>query len=124
MDDDKRLLIALISDSGMRFAEALGLAKDDLKIDVAVPHIDLKPHPWRSLKTASSTRTVPLVGASLRAAQRLAEHTSGPLLFPRYASPQRLARNGKTRLRESIRDGETEALSPAAAVGACRGYAD
>uniref|UniRef100_A0A9E8CP68 Tyrosine-type recombinase/integrase n=1 Tax=Bosea sp. NBC_00436 TaxID=2969620 RepID=A0A9E8CP68_9HYPH len=87
MNDDKRLLIALISDTGLRLAEALGLTKTDLKLHATVPHVDLKPHPWRSLKTASSTRTVPLVGASLSAAQRLAEITGGKRLFPRYATP-------------------------------------
>ncbi len=86
IDDDKRLLIALISDTGLRLAEALGLTKTDLKLHATVPHIDLQPHPWRSLKTASSIRTVPLVGASLLAAKRLAEATRGRLLFPTYAT--------------------------------------
>ena len=86
MDDDKRLLIALISDTGLRLAEALGLVKEDLKLHATVPHIALRAHPWRSLKTASSTRTVPLVGASLAAARRLAGSTRGNLLFPRYAT--------------------------------------
>ncbi|WP_146170105.1 hypothetical protein [Bosea sp. 124] len=71
MDDDKRLLIALISDTGLRLAEALELAKTDMTLLATVPHIDLKPRPWRLLKTASSTRTVPLAGASLLGAQRL-----------------------------------------------------
>ena len=44
LDDDIRWLVALISDSGMRLAEAAGLAKADLKLNHKIPHIDLKPH--------------------------------------------------------------------------------
>lgn len=86
VDDDKRLLVALISDTGLRLAEALGLLKSDLKLHESFPHVTLQAHPWRSLKTASSAREVPLVGASLAAALRLSETTNSRLLFPRYAT--------------------------------------
>jgi len=56
----------MISDTGMRLSEALGLTWDDVSIDHTYPHIKLKPHPWRSLKTAYSSRVVPLVGASYK----------------------------------------------------------
>ena len=59
--DERRLLIALISDTGMRLSEALGLVWDDVKLKYEYPHIDLKPHPWRRLKTSSSKRLIPLV---------------------------------------------------------------
>ena len=65
--DERRLLIALISDTGMRLSEAVGLVWDDIKLKHEYPHIDLKPHPWRRLKTSSSKRLIPLVGASLEA---------------------------------------------------------
>ena len=71
IDDEKRWLIALISDTGMRLSEAVGLLKDDLKVNDSIPHVDIKPHPWRSLKTKSSIRKVPLVGASLWSAKRI-----------------------------------------------------
>ena len=48
-DDEMRWLIALISDTGMRLGEAAGLLKEDKKVNEPIPHIDLKPHPWRSL---------------------------------------------------------------------------
>ena len=64
-DDDMRWLIALISDTGMRLAEAAGLHIEDLRVDEDIPYVDIKPHPWRSLKTKGSQRQVPLVGASL-----------------------------------------------------------
>ena len=55
-DDEPRWLISLLSDSGMRLSEALGLAKEDIKLDEPMPHIRLIPHPWRRLKTRSSER--------------------------------------------------------------------
>ena len=54
VDDDLRWLIALISDSGMRLAEVAGLLKADILLDHDIPHVSLKPHTWRQLKTANS----------------------------------------------------------------------
>jgi integrase len=56
-DDDMRWLIALISDTGMRLAEAAGLHIDDLHLDEEVPYVDIKPHPWRSLKDQRQSET-------------------------------------------------------------------
>ncbi|ADE39555.1 DUF6538 domain-containing protein [Candidatus Puniceispirillum marinum] len=86
-DDEMRWLLALISDTGMRLAEAAGLNKDDIILDTPVPYIDLKAHSWRRLKTKSSARHIPLVGASLWAAQRLQESDSS-YAFPRYCDGQ------------------------------------
>ena len=60
LDDDVRWLVALISDTGMRLAEAAGLLVSDIKLDADVPHIALCKHPWRSLKTRGSERDIPL----------------------------------------------------------------
>ena len=46
-DDNMRWLIALISDTGMRLAEAAGLHVNDIKLDEDIPYVDIKPHPWR-----------------------------------------------------------------------------
>jgi integrase len=81
-DDDLRWLIALISDTGMRLAEAAGLHIDDLILG-EVPYVYVRPHAWRSLKTASSERKIPLVGASLWAAKRI-KSVSDSYCFPRY----------------------------------------
>jgi integrase len=87
IDDEARWLVALISDTGMRLSEAAGLHIDDIKLDCEIPHIDLKPHAWRSLKTKGSQRQIPLVGASLWAAKRVKEaNTASPYAFPRYTS--------------------------------------
>ena len=85
-DDDQRWLIALISDSGMRLSEACGLLVDDIKLDAEIPYLDIKPHPWRRLKTKGSARQVPLVGSSLWAAQRVVTNASGEFAFPRYCN--------------------------------------
>ena len=64
LDDDIRWIIAAASDSGMRLAEVIGLAADDVHLDGEVPFVRLSEHPWRRLKTAESERDVPLVGLS------------------------------------------------------------
>jgi integrase len=82
MDDDLRWLVALISDSGMRLGEAVGLLKADICLDSDIAHLILKPHPWRSLKTRGSQRAVPLISSSLWAAKRLSEsNAGGPICF-------------------------------------------
>ena len=86
-DDEARWLVALISDTGMRLSEAAGLHIDDIKLDCEIPHIDLKSHSWRSLKTRGSQRQIPLIGASLWAAMRVkATNTTSPFAFSRYTS--------------------------------------
>ena len=62
LDDDIRWLVAIIFDSGMRLSEVAGLMLSDLKLEEDIPYIDLKPHPHRRIKTASSERKIPLVG--------------------------------------------------------------
>ena len=85
IDDDLRWLVAVVSDTGMRLAEAAGLLKSDIILDSVIPHISLKPYPWRPLKTSGSQRDIPLVGASLWAIQRLLEaYPDSVYAFPRY----------------------------------------
>lgn len=86
LDDDMRWLIALVSDTGMRLAEAAGLLKTDfIDLDGEYPHVRLVKHPWRNLKTESSERLVPLCGAALWAAQRIKASSDGANFgFPRY----------------------------------------
>ena len=87
IDDEARWLVALISDTGMRLSEVAGLHIDDIKLNCEIPHIDLKPHSWRGLKTRGSQRQIPLVGASLWAARRVkGSNNTSPYAFPRYTS--------------------------------------
>ena len=92
-DDDQRWLIALISDTGLRLAEAAGLLVSDINLHCPIPYVDIKPHPWRRLKTISSARKVPLIGASLWAAQRICETADGAYAFSRYCSEERTKAN-------------------------------
>ena len=93
IDDDRRWLIALISDTGIRLAEAAGLHIDDLHLGEEIPYVDIKPHAWRSLKTKGSQRQVPLVGASLWAAQRIKQTASSCFAFDRYTDIQQCRAN-------------------------------
>ena len=86
-DDEMRWILALVSDTGMRLGEGVGLLKSDINLDCEIPHIDLKPHPWRTLKTKSSQRCIPLIGASLWASKRILENNNDSIYaFPRYTS--------------------------------------
>ena len=84
-DDDKRWLIALIADTGMRLAEGAGLLKSDFIIKDGIQCVSIKPHSWRSLKTASSERIIPLVGSSKWAAEQILAQTGyNQFAFPIY----------------------------------------
>ena len=89
LDDDLRWLIALLSDTGMRLGEAVGLLKSDIVLDTETPHLNLIPHPWRRLKTSGSERKIPLVGASLWSAKRIKQSDpTNQFAFPRYCNEQ------------------------------------
>ena len=92
LDDQQRWMIALISDTGMRLSEACGLLSSDINLDCNIPHIQLVPHPWRRLKTPSSIRQIPLVGASFWAAQRI-KASGNTFAFPKYCSEQKCNSN-------------------------------
>lgn len=85
VNDEKRWLIVMVSDSGARLGEVAGLLRGDIVLNAQVPHIMIRPHPWRSLKTKGSERRVPLVGAALWAAESiLAQETGSEFAFPLY----------------------------------------
>ena len=83
-DDELRWLLALISDTGLRLSEALGLSCDDVCLDTPYPYVVIEPKPWRRLKTSDSERLVPLVGEALWAVQRAAAASDTGHLFPSY----------------------------------------
>jgi integrase len=93
-DDEKRWLIALIADTGMRLAEGAGLLRCDFIEKDGVLCVNIRPHPWRSLKTASSARVIPLVGSSKWAAERiLAQPDGSEFAFPNYNDGERTNAN-------------------------------
>ena len=77
-----KLLMPLLGETGCRLAEIVGLELNDIDMTDEVIHI--RPNSIRRLKTANSTRTLPLVGyakeAMLLALQQAEEHC----LYPRY----------------------------------------
>ena len=85
LDDERRWLIALISDTGMRLSEACGLLTSDICLDDELPHINLVVHQWRRLKTGSSSRQIPLVGTSLWAAKQVVKQ-GHQFAFPKYCN--------------------------------------
>jgi hypothetical protein len=97
LDDDKRWLLALISDTGMRLAEAAGILVGDIRLEEPVPHVVVRDHPWRRLKTTSSEREVPLVGASLWAALHVGHRYE--LKFSECCSKQMAESSGGIRSR-------------------------
>lgn len=72
-------IIMIMADTGARLNEITGLEPADIILDHPVPHIIVRPNKTRSLKTAQSLRSIPLVGTALKA---IKEHPNG---FPRYA---------------------------------------
>ena len=93
MDDDIRWLVALISDTGMRLAEASGLLIEDINLQAPTPYINLRPHSHRPLKTQASTRHIPLIGVSLWAAKRVCLNRSSGYCFPRYNAQDKTSSN-------------------------------
>ena len=81
----RRWLIALIADTGMRLAEGAGLLRSDFIIKDCIQCVNIKPHSWRSLKTASSERIIPLVGSAKWAAEQILAHPAkSQFAFPIY----------------------------------------
>jgi integrase len=74
-------------------SEAIGLHSEDIFLDHEYPHLRLRERPWRSLKTASSERSIPVFGASLWALQRASEASPKGLLFPHFCTPEGVKNN-------------------------------
>ena len=92
-DDEARWLLALISDTGMRLSEAIGLAREDISLAGKVPYITIQPHPWRRLKTIDSKRRIPLIGSALWAAQRLIDSNKITFAFPSFCNGKLIKSN-------------------------------
>jgi len=84
IDDELRWMVSLISDTGMRLAEVVGLKAEDIELDANIPHIIIRPNEKRRLKTKQSERTIPLVGMSLWGATRMLDNQPTGYLFKRY----------------------------------------
>ncbi|WP_439562819.1 tyrosine-type recombinase/integrase [Roseinatronobacter sp.] len=80
------LIWRMLEGTGCRGAEVVGLRREDVVLDGPYPHIWVRWHEDRRLKTAVSIRAVPLVGDALEAASEALKVSEGhTLLFPKYA---------------------------------------
>jgi integrase len=84
INDPNRWLIALLSDTGVRLSEALGLRIEDLQIESKVPYVNIEPNFSRKLKTKSSKRQIPLVGSSFWALKQIVKNVNNEFAFPHY----------------------------------------
>jgi integrase len=79
------LIWRLLEGTGCRGSEIVGLRVEDVNVDVQYPHLWVRWHEDRRVKTKVSVRSVPLVGDSLEAAkQALMLAKNQRMLFPQY----------------------------------------
>ena len=89
--DQPRCIVTVLAETGCRLGEVTGLASADVYLDTDTPYIDLKEHPWRSLKNdKASVRKVPLTPRAteaIKAAQAL--RLGSKYLFPQYTTAEK-----------------------------------
>ncbi|WP_343756569.1 tyrosine-type recombinase/integrase, partial [Rhodovulum strictum] len=82
---DLRLIWRILEGTGCRLGEVTGLRVEDIVLAGDTPHLRIRWHEGRRLKTLSSIRSVPLVGDALAAAQEAVKLAEGErMLFPLY----------------------------------------
>ena len=69
--DLESLLILILMDTGCTFAEIAGLGVDDIYLDSYLPFIIIRSNNQRKIKNLNKLRTVPLIGLSLLAFQKI-----------------------------------------------------
>jgi integrase len=81
------LIWRILEGTGCRGAEVVGLRVEDVFIDHPYPHIWVRWHEDRSVKTKTSIRSVPLVGDALEAMREALKlpREGSHMLFARYA---------------------------------------
>lgn len=73
LNEEARMLVYMMIETGARESEIIGLAPEDYVLDRDIPHIWIRRNHIRNLKTKSSERQIPLVGISLIAARNIAD---------------------------------------------------
>ncbi len=81
------LIWRILEGTGCRGAEVVGLRVEDVFLGHPYPHIWVRWHEGRSVKTKSSIRAVPLVGDALVAIREALEmpREGSHMVFPKYA---------------------------------------
>jgi len=77
LNDELRLMIYVLIETGARTSEICNLQTENIHLDNDVPYISIQPK-GRELKTWTSKREIPLVGVALEAMKE------APTGFPRY----------------------------------------
>lgn len=77
LNEDARLVLYVVADSGLRPTEVVNLPEKAIVLDAEIPHLKILPE-GRRLKTVDSERDIPLVGVGLAAMKHR------PKGFPRY----------------------------------------
>ena len=77
LNDELRLMIYVLIETGARTSEICNLQSENIRLDHEVPHIAIQPK-GRELKTWTSKREIPLVGVALDAMKQ------APNGFPHY----------------------------------------
>ncbi|KJS13685.1 MAG: hypothetical protein VR78_10965 [Hoeflea sp. BRH_c9] len=83
LNAEARRALLIIMGTGCRPSEVLNLTAANIKLDVTVPHVQIRDRADRELKTAQSERDVPLTGLAL-AAMRAHVAAGNAEGFPRY----------------------------------------
>lgn len=87
-DPDLLAIWTLLDFTGARPSEIRQLRLAEFVVAHPIPHIVIRAHEDRTLKTTWSAREVPLVGDALSSAQGVLERRrAGEWAFPRYATP-------------------------------------
>jgi integrase len=66
LNEDARLVVHVLADTGLRPSEAVNLQAHAIHLDAPIPYVEVLPD-GRVLKTEDSRREIPLVGAALAA---------------------------------------------------------
>ena len=69
--DLESLVILLLIDTGCTITEIIGLGADDIYLDSYLPFVIIRSNTFRRIKNVNKLRTVPLVGTSLWALEKL-----------------------------------------------------
>ncbi|HEX3861124.1 MAG TPA: tyrosine-type recombinase/integrase [Stellaceae bacterium] len=77
LNEDARLVLYVVTETGMRPSEVVNLQPTAIHLEAAIPYVKVQPD-GRRLKTNDSEREIPLVGVALQAMKLR------PKGFPRY----------------------------------------
>lgn len=72
LNNQSKILIYMMTETGARESELIGLLPEDYFLNEEVPHVWIRKNKLRGLKTKTSERKIPLVGTALMAAKKIA----------------------------------------------------